>query len=54
MGFFTLGKRQGHDVLDPQDRPFFSVGMNHVDSPSLRYPENSDIWQQKYANIQER
>lgn len=49
-GFFTLGQRQGHWwFVDPRGKPFFSVGLNHFDPASLRYPENIDIWREKYG-----
>lgn len=38
--------------LDSQDRAFFSLGLNHVDSATLRYPENIHLWREKYAGSQ--
>ena len=49
-GFFTLGKRQGHWwLITPDRKPFFTMGLNHIDPASLRYPENIDIWREKYG-----
>ncbi|MEL6105854.1 MAG: agarase, partial [Planctomycetota bacterium] len=49
-GYFTLGKRGGHWwLVSPQGEPFFSMGLNHIDPASLRYPENLDIWREKYG-----
>jgi hypothetical protein len=48
-GFFTLGQHDGHWwLIDPEGRPFFTMGMNHIDPASLRYPENIHIWREKY------
>ena len=50
-GFFTLAKRGGRWILLTPDRePFFSVGLNHIDSSPLQYPENLPRWEQKYGN----
>ena len=50
-GFFTLAKRGGRWILlTPERTPFFSVGLNHIDSSPLRYPENLPRWEQKYGN----
>ncbi len=49
-GFFTL--EQGPHrwwLLTPDRRPFFSLGLNHIDPASLRYPENLHIWKEKYG-----
>jgi len=47
--FFTVGLRNDHWWLfNPSGNPFFSIGLNHIDPASLRYPENIHIWQQKY------
>lgn len=49
-GFFTLGKRDSHWwLITRQGKPFFTMGLNHIDPASLRYPENLDIWREKYG-----
>lgn len=50
-GFFTLGKIDGQWIfLTPDRKPFFSVGLNHIDSSPLLYPENRAQWEAKYDN----
>ncbi len=47
--FFTLERRKGRWwLITPEGDPFFSIGLNHVDPASLRYPENVHIWREKY------
>lgn len=54
-GFFTIGQRSGRWwFITPKGRPFFSIGLNHIDSATLRYTENVHIWRNKYANSMER
>lgn len=49
-GFFTLAERKGHWwLITPAGEPFFTMGLNHIDPASLRYPENIDIWRKKYG-----
>ena len=49
-GFFTLGKHDGHWwLITPEGKPFFTIGLNHIDPASLRYPENLDLWRNKYG-----
>ena len=49
-GFFTLGKKKDHWwLITPDGKPFFTMGINHIDPASLRYPENIDIWKNKYG-----
>ncbi len=49
-GFFTLGRRDGHWwLITPDGEPFFSLGLNHIDPASLRYPENIHIWRDAYG-----
>src|SRR5262245_47602105 len=52
-GFFTLGQRgERWWFLTPKKEPFFSLGLNHIDSSTLRYPENEHVWKEKYGNDQ--
>ena len=49
-GFFTLGRRQDHWwLISPDGKPFFTLGLNHIDPATLRYPENIHIWREKYG-----
>ena len=49
-GFFALGERNDHWwLITPDGEPFFTMGLNHIDPASLRYPENIDIWREKYG-----
>ena len=52
---FRLAQRGGRWwFITPQDEPFFSIGLNHIDPSPLRYLANGDLWQQKYGNSMER
>jgi hypothetical protein len=54
-GFFTLDKRDGRWwLITPEGQPFFSIGLNHIDPASLRFPENVHIWRDKYGNSMKR
>ena len=49
-GYFSLDRRHGRWwFIAPDGEPFFSLGLNHIDPASLRYPENIHIWQTKYG-----
>ncbi len=49
-GFYSLGQQKGHWwLITPEGSPFFTVGINHIDPASLRYPENIDIWRNQYG-----
>ncbi|MEM8736119.1 MAG: agarase, partial [Planctomycetota bacterium] len=49
-GFFTLDQRNDRWwLIDPEGKPFFTMGMNHIDPASMRYPENIEIWRKKYG-----
>jgi len=51
QGFFTLGRVGRRWVfLTPERKPFFSLGLNHIDSSPLRYLENLSRWEHKYGN----
>ncbi|MBM4081669.1 MAG: agarase, partial [Planctomycetes bacterium] len=39
--FFTVGRRGGRwCFITPDAQPFWSIGMNHIDSATLRHTEN--------------
>ncbi|MEM7511214.1 MAG: agarase [Bacteroidota bacterium] len=47
--FFKVSEENGHWwLITPEGKPFFSIGINHIDPASLRYPENIHIWREKY------
>lgn len=53
--YFTISQRGGRRwFLTPEGKPFFSLGLNHIDSAPLRYAEAGDVWQKKYGNRTER
>lgn len=48
-GFFKLDFRKNHWwLITPDGEAFFTIGLNHIDPASLRYPENIHIWRDKY------
>ncbi|MDZ4850913.1 MAG: agarase [Pirellulaceae bacterium] len=54
-GFFTVGKRNDRWwFIQPDGSQFFSLGMNHIDPATLRYPENVQLWKEKYGNSMQR
>jgi hypothetical protein len=53
--FFTVGERAGRWwFITPDGRPFWSIGMNHIDSAALRYPQSGDLWRTALGNSHER
>ena len=54
-GFFRLGQQgQRTWLLTPEGGRTFSLGLNHIDPATLRYPENIHIWREKYGNSMQR
>jgi hypothetical protein len=54
-GHFTIARQQGRWwFLTPERKRFFSLGLNHVDPATIRYPENIGIWRGKYGNSMRR
>jgi hypothetical protein len=52
---FTLGQRGGRWwFISPENRPFFSIGLNHIDPSPLRYLANDARWQEQYSNSMEQ
>ncbi|MCZ6635961.1 MAG: agarase [bacterium] len=53
--FFSVGQRNEHWwFLTPEAEAFFSIGMNHIDSATLRYSESGDVWQTRFGNSEQR
>ncbi|MDZ4402715.1 hypothetical protein [Prosthecobacter sp.] len=53
--WFTLAQRKGRWwLITPEGKPFFSIGLNHIDPSPLRYEVNGDLWQRKYGNSMEK
>lgn len=47
--YFRVEQRNGHWwFITPEGKAFFSIGLNHIDPATLRYPENIHIWRDKY------
>ena len=41
-------------LITPSGQLTFSLGLNHIDPATLRYPENIHIWRETYRNSMER
>jgi len=53
--FHSVETRNGHWwFVSPEGEPVFSVGMNHVDSATLRCAEGLEVWNETYGNDLER
>jgi hypothetical protein len=53
--FFTVEERDGRWwLIAPEGKPFFSIGLNHIDPTPLRSAADADLWQQKYDNSMQR
>lgn len=53
--YFSLAQRAGRWwFITPEGRPFFSIGLNHIDPSPLRFAANGDLWARKYGNSMER
>lgn len=49
--FFTVGNRNGHwYFITPKGKPFWSIGLNHVDPATLRYADSEGVWEGRYDN----
>ena len=53
--YFRVAQRNGRWwFTTPEGDPFWSVGMNHIDSSALRYPESGNVWRDRFGNSHER
>ena len=54
MAFFTVDQKNGHWwFITPEGEPMFSIGMNHIDSATLRYAESDGVFRLKYNNSEQ-
>ncbi|MBM3860800.1 MAG: agarase [Verrucomicrobia bacterium] len=53
--YFSVSQRNGRWwFITPEGKPFFSIGLNHIDPSPLRFTSNGDLWERKYGNSMER
>lgn len=53
--FFTVSERDGRWwFITPDGKPFWSIGMNHIDSAALRFRDSGGVWEREFGNSQER
>ena len=46
--YFRVEKQAGHWwYIAPDGERFFSIGMNHIDSATLRYAESGNVWRDR-------
>jgi hypothetical protein len=52
--FFTVAQSStgSWSFIDPEGKPFVSLGVNHIDDSDLRYPHNVDVWNERYGSRQ--
>jgi hypothetical protein len=54
-GFYSLEKgKRGWILKSPDNKPFFSLGFNHIDPVPIRRNENLHIWKENYDNSMEK
>ena len=54
-GFFQIEQRDDRWwFVTPEGEPFWSIGMNHIDSAALRFAESGGVWEGDFGNSQER
>ena len=54
-GSYTIEKRDGRWwFITPDGAPFWSIGINHIDSAALRFAESGGVWEREFGNSHER
>ena len=54
-GSYTIEKRDGRWwFITPDGAPFWSIGINHIDSAALRFAESDGVWEREFDNSHER
>ena len=50
-GFFRVQRVLGRWwFIDPDGNAFISLGVNHIESSALKYPDNVHIWRERYGS----
>lgn len=50
-GFFRVEEIDGRWwFITPEGQGFLSLGVNHIDSSCLKYPDNVHVWHEKYGD----
>ncbi len=50
-GFFRVEEVEGRWwFITPDGHGFLSLGVNHIDSSCLKYPDNVHVWKEKYGD----
>ena len=53
--FFDVKRSEGRWwLITPDGQPFWSIGMNHIDSAALRFADSNGVWERDFDNSQER
>lgn len=53
--FYRVEKREGKWwFIAPEGQEFWSIGMNHIDSAALRFPDSQQVWESEFENSQRR
>ncbi len=54
-GFYNVHESGGRMwLLRPDGKREFSLGLNHIDPATLRYPENIALWKERYGGSMQR
>ena len=53
--YYTIEKRDGHWWFITLDgTPFWSIGINNIDSAALRFVESDGVWEREFGNKRQR
>lgn len=50
-GYFNIQNKNGRLMLvDPEGKPFYTIGLNHTEEANLKHPRNIHIWEERYGS----
>ena len=53
--YYTIKKQDGRWWFIPPDgTPFWSIGINHIDSAAFRFAESDGVWEREFGNNRQR